>query len=112
MDFPSESLRREHGERMLTHLSRLCPRIRAEDFERLTLGFRPMPTDDRPIVGALQSAPDVHVAVTHSGVTLAAILGQLVADEVVRGTRAAVLGPYRPERFGSGMALMDKRKAP
>ena len=72
-----------------------------------------MPTDDRPIVGALEGAPDVHVAVTHSGVTLAAILGQLVADEVVSGTRAAVLAPYRPERFGKSIALMDSvRKAP
>jgi glycine/D-amino acid oxidase-like deaminating enzyme len=99
MDYPSEALRREHGERMLCHLSRYCPRIQARDFARLTLGFRPMPLDDRPIVGALPSAPDVHIAVTHSGITLAAILGRLVASEVVDGTRAPVLHPYRPERF-------------
>jgi glycine/D-amino acid oxidase-like deaminating enzyme len=59
-----------------------------------------MPVDDRPIVGALKSAPDIHVAVTHSGVTLAAILGRLVSSEVLSGTRSAVLSPYRPERFG------------
>jgi glycine/D-amino acid oxidase-like deaminating enzyme len=100
MDYPSEALRREHGERMLMHLSRFCPKIRVSDFERLTLGFRPMPVDDRPIVGALKSAPDIHVAVTHSGVTLAAILGRLVSSEVLSGTRSAVLSPYRPERFG------------
>jgi hypothetical protein len=100
MDYPSEALRREHGERMLMHLSRFCPKIRVSDFERLTLGFRPMPVDDRPIVGALKSAPDIHIAVTHSGVTLAAILGRLVSSEVLSGTRSAVLSPYRPERFG------------
>jgi len=100
MDFPSASLRRAHGERMLDHLSHYCPRIRMSDFDRVTLGFRPMPTDDRPIVGALRSASDVHVAVTHSGVTLAAILGRIVAAEVVDGMRAPILDPYRPERFG------------
>jgi glycine/D-amino acid oxidase-like deaminating enzyme len=99
MDFPSEDLRRAHGSRMLEHLSRFCPRLRPADLETLTLGFRPMPLDDRPIVGALASAPDVHVAVTHSGVTLAAILGRWVASEVVDGNRIPQLSPYRPERF-------------
>ena len=101
MDYPSEALRREHGERMLSHLSRYCPQIQARDWARLTLGFRPMPPDDRPIVGALPSAPDVHIAVTHSGVTLAAILGRLVASEVIDGTRSTALHPYRPERFAA-----------
>jgi glycine/D-amino acid oxidase-like deaminating enzyme len=101
MDYPSEALRREHGERMLSHLSRYCPRIQTRDLARLTLGFRPMPPDGATIVGALPSAPDIHIAVTHSGVTLAAILGRLVASEVVDGTRSSVLRGYRPERFAS-----------
>ena len=99
MDFPSTGLRRQHGLRMLSRLARLCPRLQSADFANLTLGFRPMPPDDRPIVGALRDAPDVHVAVTHSGVTLAAILAQCVADEVVIGGRRPELAAYRPERF-------------
>jgi len=98
-DFPTDELRRRHGDRMLDHVSQFCPRLRQADLENLTLGFRPMPPDDRPIVGALASAPDVHVAVTHSGVTLAAILGRWVAAEIVDGVRVPQLTPYRPERF-------------
>jgi glycine/D-amino acid oxidase-like deaminating enzyme len=99
MDFPTEALRRAHGERMLSHLSQYCPRLNTTTLERLTLGFRPMPPDDRPIVGRLPTAPDVHVAVTHSGVTLAPILGRWIAAEVVDGIRHERLSPYRPERF-------------
>jgi len=36
---------------------------------------------------------------THSGVTLGPLLGRLIADEIVRGTPSAMLGPFRPDRF-------------
>jgi len=49
--------------------------------------------------GALPASPDVHVAVTHSGVTLAPIIARHTADEVLHGSRVGVLAPYRPERF-------------
>ena len=54
-----------------------------------------------PVVGALPATPDVHVAVTHSGVTLAPILGRWVSAEVMDGTRTEALAPYRPERFAA-----------
>ncbi len=63
-----------------------------------TLGFRPMPQDEFPIVG--ETLPDFHVAVMHSGVTLAPAVGLFVADEVMTGRREPLLAPYRPERFG------------
>jgi glycine/D-amino acid oxidase-like deaminating enzyme len=69
--------------------------------DRLTLGFRPMPPDELPIMGAIRELPDIHVAVTHSGVTLAPIVGQLTAEEVVRGSRADLFAPCRPERFSA-----------
>ena len=66
------------------------------------IGFRPVPEDGYPIIGPAPRAPDIHVAVTHSGVTLAPILGETVAAEVAGGQRVASLAPYRPERFGQG----------
>jgi hypothetical protein len=39
------------------------------------------------------------VAVTHSGVTLAAHLAQLISAELTSGPAAAELAPYRPLRF-------------
>ena len=60
---------------------------------------RPMPADGRSIIGWLPGARRVYLAVTHSGVTLAAHLAQLITAELVTGTAPAELRPYRPTRF-------------
>ena len=88
-----------HGNRILTKIGGYLPGARGAALSRLTLGFRPMPLDEFPVVGALTTAPDVYVAVTHSGVTLAPILGQTIRDEVLGAARMDILAPYRPERF-------------
>jgi glycine/D-amino acid oxidase-like deaminating enzyme len=98
-EFPSRELREYHGNRILTKIGRFLPGAQGVALERLTLGFRPMPSDELPVMGALPSVADIHVAVTHSGVTLAPIVGRLTAEEVITGSRAALLAPYRPERF-------------
>lgn len=99
MAFPSAELRTEHGIRILNRIARFLPAAQAVPLDRLTLGFRPMPIDEFPVMGALPTAPDIHVAVTHSGVTLAPIVGRLTAEEVLRGSRVDWFAPYRPERF-------------
>jgi len=99
MDFPDQALREYHGNRILTKISSFLPAAGGVQLERLTLGFRPLPTDGFPVVGALPASPDVHVAVTHSGVTLAPIIARHTTDEVLHGSRADMLAPYRPERF-------------
>jgi glycine/D-amino acid oxidase-like deaminating enzyme len=58
------------GNRILTKVGRFLPGAEAVPLERLTLEFRPVPLDEFPIMGALQGSPDIHAAVTHSGVTL------------------------------------------
>jgi glycine/D-amino acid oxidase-like deaminating enzyme len=60
---------------------------------------RPMPADGQSIVGRLPGAPGLYIAVTHSGVTLAAHLSRLIAAELTTGTATAELAPYRPDRF-------------
>jgi glycine/D-amino acid oxidase-like deaminating enzyme len=60
---------------------------------------RPMPADGHPIVGWLPGVTSVYVAVTHSGVTLAAHLAQLITTELLSGRPVAELTPYRPGRF-------------
>jgi glycine/D-amino acid oxidase-like deaminating enzyme len=60
---------------------------------------RPMPTDGQSIVGPLPGADRVYVAVTHSGVTLAAHLSRLITAELTTGSEVAELAPYRPARF-------------
>jgi glycine/D-amino acid oxidase-like deaminating enzyme len=101
IDFPDAALRAAHGKRILRRIATVMPGARAAVLDRLTLGFRPMPTDGFPVIGAVPGVSDVYVAVTHSGVTLAPILGQYVSQEVLTGTRVADLSPYRPERFSA-----------
>ena len=60
---------------------------------------RPLPADGQSIVGRLPGANGLYVAVTHSGVTLAAHLSRLIAADLTTGTPPAPLAPYHPSRF-------------
>jgi glycine/D-amino acid oxidase-like deaminating enzyme len=99
MDFPTDILRTLHGERILGKLAKVMPAAQGVALERLTLGFRVLPTDGLPIVGALPAIRNAHVVATHSGVTLAPILGRMVADEILQRRLDPILAPYRPERM-------------
>ena len=67
--------------------------------EEYKVCVRPMPADGQPIVGRLPSTPGLYVAVTHSGVTLAAHLSRLIATDLTTGTPPPDLAPYHPARF-------------
>jgi glycine/D-amino acid oxidase-like deaminating enzyme len=60
---------------------------------------RPLPADGQSIVGRLPGAEHLYVAVTHSGVTLAAHLSRLITEDLTTGTPPADLAPYPPARF-------------
>jgi len=90
-----------HGAHIMQMLSAYLPAMKDAEFDYTTLGFRPMPTDGMPVCGPVPGASDVYTCVTHSGVSLAMILGDYVAGEVVTGKPHEMLAPYRPERFGA-----------
>ena len=82
-------------------LAWLDPMIEEEalEWDTVSLAHRPVPQDGLPVIGAV-GPTGLHVAVMHSGVTLAAIAGQATAAEVMgEGRFDALLAPYRPERF-------------
>jgi D-hydroxyproline dehydrogenase subunit beta len=111
-------------------LSRTRRTVRGLDDARVVayqVCVRPMPVDGQSIVGRLPGAEWLYVAVTHSGVTLAAHLSRLIAAELTAGAPAASppaagppaagppaagapaagapateLAPYRPGRFPAG----------
>ncbi len=62
-----------------------------------TVGNRPTPKDGVSIAGRVM--PGLTVAVTHSGVTLAPILGRLLSNEILTGDRDPLLAPFGPDRF-------------
>jgi glycine/D-amino acid oxidase-like deaminating enzyme len=79
------------------------PELRKVDLHRGAthrIGRRAIPSDGHSILGPLKDAPGVHVAVTHSGVTLALAIAELMAEEIASGATPAALAPFRPQRFG------------
>ena len=66
---------------------------------RAAVGVRPVPGDGRTIAGALPGIDGLFVAATHSGITLSPLLGELLAGEMIDGSRAPLLANFRPERF-------------
>jgi glycine/D-amino acid oxidase-like deaminating enzyme len=63
------------------------------------LGVRPMPADGGPIVGPVAEVPGLYLAVMHSAVTLAPVVGNLVARELVDGIVESALAGCRLDRF-------------
>ena len=74
----------------------MLPGIRGVAVERVTVGHRVMPVDEYPIVGFCDRCPNLYIAAMHSGVTLAPLIGQLAALEILDGARVSSLEPYRP----------------
>jgi glycine/D-amino acid oxidase-like deaminating enzyme len=60
-----------------------------------------MPKDGYPIIGAGRVCPNLYLAVTHSGVTLAPLLGELATMEILDGVEVEMLAPYRQARFAT-----------
>ncbi len=90
----------EFGYQLLKNAEQFLPGIKNTRLERVTLGWRPLPKDEFPIIGFTETCPNLYLAVMHSGVTLAPLIGQLAAIEILDGVRVELLQPYRLARFG------------
>ena len=65
--------------------------------ERYTVRTRPMPADGRPAIGPI-GPEGLYLVSTHSGMTLAPVIAEMVAKEVGSGASDPRLAPYRPGR--------------
>jgi glycine/D-amino acid oxidase-like deaminating enzyme len=92
------------GGQVLTVAADVVPALRETRIESTRVGVRPIPHDGLPVVGLLPGLQNLYVAVTHSGVTLALILGRLIAREVALHRPEPVLAPFRPERLATSKA--------
>jgi glycine/D-amino acid oxidase-like deaminating enzyme len=84
--------------RLLERLRTYLPAAERANVAAARIGVRPMPADGLSIVGEVAERLGLYLVVTHSGVTLAPLFGEIVADEVVGGRRDARLSGFRPER--------------
>ena len=96
--FPTREIALEHAERLRAAALKYVPRLGPLTFEDVRICHRPMPLDGYPVLGASPSRRDVYLAVTHSGVTLAPVVGALVAQELADGVPAEALADFRPDR--------------
>lgn len=78
-------------------LQRLLKKGEALVYDRYQIGYRPMPADGFPILGPAR--PGLYLAMTHSGITLAPLLGRFGAAEILGAGRDPLLAPYGWGRF-------------
>jgi glycine/D-amino acid oxidase-like deaminating enzyme len=76
------------------------------------VAWRPIPADRLPSVGAVDGIEGYYEAVTHGGITLCAILGRLLADEIVNGTVDPSVQLFRPDRLAGKTMSMKPQRTP
>ena len=67
--------------------------------EATRVGIRPMPSDEKPMVGTIPGLDGFFVVVSHSGVTLGPLWGKVAAAEILDGQQDGRLETFRPARF-------------
>ena len=96
--FPAKELADQHFARILEVAIKFLPNLARAEPEAVHIGWRPLPLDGHPVLGFSENRPDIYLAIMHSAVSLAPIIGQLVAQEVITNTPIEKLSAYRPDR--------------
>ena len=86
-------------ERSLAAVASYLPPLTGARVEATRVGIRPMPRDERPMVGTVPGLDGFYVVASHSGVTLGPLLGRIAAAELLDRAVDPRLAPYRPARF-------------
>lgn len=84
---------------LLDRLAGVLRNTRSASIAELRVGQRAIPADGQTVAGPLPSMPWLYVVATHSGVTLAPLLGNLVAEEVAGDAPQPLLAAFRPDRL-------------
>lgn len=98
LDFPQSSFEEMHKDMMLEKAGEFLPALYDADVEDIYIGWRPLPLDGHPVLGPSHAKANVSFAITHSGVTLAPVIGQLMADMIISGKTPAVFNDYLSDR--------------
>ena len=96
--FPDDLVADQHAQRLLATTRDYLPSIGEVEVDEVLIGWRPLPVDGHPVIGPGPADDRVYVAIMHSGVSLAAIAGDLVARELTDGVEMALLQPFRADR--------------
>lgn len=97
--FPSEEVAQQHANKLLATARQFLPSLPQDvAVEEVVIGWRPLPLDGHPVIGPSPAAANSYIAIMHSGVSLAPIVGEMVSDELLNGSERAELTPYRASR--------------
>ena len=96
--FPEGTFAQQHFDMLKDAAARFVPALREAELESIWIGWRPLPLDGHPVLGPTAAAPAAYLAVTHSGVSLAPVIGALAAHEIVSGEALPALDAFRPDR--------------
>jgi len=86
-------------EESLAAITRHLPALKGARIEGVRVGIRPMPLDEKPMVGHVPGLDGLYVVVSHSGVTLGPEWGNVAAAEILDDAPDSRHRPYRPDRF-------------
>jgi len=92
-------------ERLLEEGSRVLAGNPTLELDHVGAGYKPIPGDGEPVIGAIDAIDGLFVAFSHSGATLGLITGELLAEEIVTGTPSPLLATFRPGRFAQDRVL-------
>lgn len=84
---------------LLERARAFVPALGSARIEEARVGIRPMPADGYPVVGPTPGHERIYLVVSHSGLTLGPLLGEIAAAELVNGEPDARLATFRPGRW-------------
>ncbi len=90
----------QHADALLDRARTYLPAIADAQAIPTPIGYRPMPLDGFPVLGFTEAVQNLYIALMHSGVTLAPLVGEMATLEIVDGVRVDWFSSYRPDRFG------------
>jgi D-hydroxyproline dehydrogenase subunit beta len=90
---------RVHAEVLVDQASALSSHFVGAAIEDVRLGLRALPIDGHTVCGWVDRVDSLYVVVTHGGITLAPLLSEMVARELLDGEAVPELDRFRPARF-------------
>lgn len=100
------------GQEFLRRLRRLFIQTEGARIAQIAVGQRARPADGLPAVGYVSRHQRAYLLVSHSGMTLAPLLGELVAHEVLTGERPEMLADFAPQRLLTAFTGKSEGLAP
>ncbi|HYS64609.1 MAG TPA: FAD-binding oxidoreductase [Paraburkholderia sp.] len=86
-------------EELVEIASKILPGLKGASVEKVTETRRVIPSDGLPVFSRSTDFPGVAAITTNAGVSLSAILSQLITTELLDEVHVDLLDPYRSARF-------------